>query len=343
MRALLFDISLGRFQHHAPTSSTLFTMAAEVATFEAAQREHARFNSGWLRASIFGLSDGVVSILALELGVFASEGSAGDPRKRLRNVALAGISGILAGASSMAVGEWVSVITNAEALRAQIEVERRHLRHFSAREGELFTARLSSSYGVDRAVAQALLHNLARREDEAANEAALDRQTDLHVRILSGLDPLEQGSPFTAAWTSFCAFLLGGGAPTIPWLIAAYGSGGLSESAALGISIAVAASLLAALGALIKLSFTYTAQEVQPGDSWWRRVGKGRWRWPGAPPARFLWARSLRRSPSASALPSVALRRGDVSAATQRQCCRPGTRSENVTPYAAFCTSTASL
>ena len=249
--------------------------ASELSSFESAQREHARFNSGWLRASIFGLSDGIVSILSLELGVFASTDSSSGER-RLRSVALAGISGILAGASSMAVGEYISVQTNAEALRAQIEVERRHLRVYAEGEGGLFTERLNSRFGVDRAVAQALLHNLARREGEAADESArLDRQTDLHVRVLSGLDPVEQGSALMAAWSSFLSFLVGGAVPTAPWLVAAY-NGGLSASAALGISIGLAAFLLAAVGAIIKLAFTFTARESGPGDGWWVRMRSSR-------------------------------------------------------------------
>jgi len=96
---------------------------------QAAHTEHHRIHrSGWLRASVLGANDGIVSIASLVVGVTASEAGRGD-------IVLAGVAGLVAGGMSMAAGEYVSVQSQADTEQADLEMEARALKENP--EGEL--------------------------------------------------------------------------------------------------------------------------------------------------------------------------------------------------------------
>ena len=190
--------------------------AAEIGERE---RWHRRGRSGTLRAVIFGVSDGLVSNLSLVMGVAGA--AAGNPSFIL----LAGVAGLLAGAFSMAAGEYVSMQSQRELFEHQIELERAEMEMMPEEE----EAELAASYR-----AKGFTHEEATRiakrifEDP---EAALD----MLVREELGLDPDELGSAWGAAGGSFVAFAVGAAVPVLPYL---FGGGTVALVLSLGMSLA---------------------------------------------------------------------------------------------------------
>ncbi|MGH2407252.1 MAG: VIT1/CCC1 transporter family protein [Candidatus Limnocylindrales bacterium] len=175
--------------------------------------------TGTLRASIFGVSDGLVSNLSLVMGVVGAAANNAF-------IVLAGVAGLLAGAFSMAAGEWISMQSQREVFERQIELEREELRVMPEEE-EKELARLYRRKGIPDADARRLASHLM--EDPAM---ALDTK----VREELGLDPDQLGSPWGAAGSSFVAFVIGAFVPLLPFLltsgtVAFYGSLGLSLAA----------------------------------------------------------------------------------------------------------------
>ena len=159
--------------------------------------------SGTLRASIFGISDGLVSNLSLVMGVVGA--NAND-----QVIVLAGVAGLLAGAFSMGAGEWISMQSQRELFERQIELEREELRVMPEQE-EAELAALYRRKGIPDADARRLAHHLMADPDMAL---------DTKVREELGLDPAELGSPWGAAVGSFLAFVVGAAVPLIPYLLA---------------------------------------------------------------------------------------------------------------------------
>ena len=179
--------------------------------------------AGILRPVVFGGNDGLVSNLALVMGV---AGAAPGPGI----IVLAGVAGLLAGAFSMAVGEYISVQSQRELLEYQVEFERQQLRDTPDQEHAILVG-IYMGRGLDRAEAT-----------QFADRMFADPQRALEtlVREEVGLDPRAIGSPVSAAIGSFIAFTLGAFVPVLPYLIGA-GPGALW------------ASLLASLAALFLL------------------------------------------------------------------------------------------
>lgn len=178
---------------------------------------HRDVAGGTARAAVFGISDGLVSNVALILGVAAADpaGSA---------VIVAGVAGLLAGAASMAAGEYVSVKAQSELVERELEIERRSL----ASQPEAERAELAAIYrqrGVDPDLADELAHAVM-----ADPEIALD----VHAREELGVDPGETGKPVGAAVSSFLAFAVGAIIPLLPWFFAE-GNGAIVASAVLGL------------------------------------------------------------------------------------------------------------
>lgn len=164
---------------------------------------HRASRSGTLRAAIFGINDGLVSNLSLVMGV---AGATADSRF----VILAGVAGLLAGAFSMAAGEYISMQSQRELFQRQIQLEREEMRIMpDAEEREL--AAIYRSKGIPAPEAARLAHRLMQDP-----EAALDTK----VREELGLDPDELGSPWGAAGSSFAAFSIGATIPLAPYLLA---------------------------------------------------------------------------------------------------------------------------
>jgi vacuolar iron transporter family protein len=168
---------------------------------EAHDHHHADVSGGWLRAAVFGAMDGLVSNTALVAGV---AGGGAAPR----TVVLSGVAGLIAGAISMALGEYTSVKTQNEQLDLEVAKERRELAVNP--EGEL--AELAAMLRA-RGVEEPLAH-------EVAAQLSRDPETALRLHILAelGLSPEDKPSPRTAAVSSFLTFSLGAVFPLIPYL-----------------------------------------------------------------------------------------------------------------------------
>ncbi len=193
-----------------------------------AERWH-RGGAGTLRAVVFGASDGLVSNLSLVMGV---AGANAQPSFIL----LSGIAGLLAGAFSMAAGEYISVQSQREVLQRQIALERAELEAIPEEEKAELVA-IYQSKGLPEADARRVADHIF--EDP---ETALETM----VREELGLDPDELGSPWKAAGGSFAAFCLGAVIPVIPYL---FGGG----TTILVLSFVVSLMALFVVGALVSL------------------------------------------------------------------------------------------
>jgi VIT1/CCC1 family predicted Fe2+/Mn2+ transporter/rubrerythrin len=178
---------------------------------------HRSARSGTLRAIIFGVSDGLVSNLSLVMGVAGASGQD-------QFILLAGIAGLLAGAFSMAAGEYISMQSQRELFERQIELERAELEAMPDDEQRELVA-IYVGKGIPRDEAE----QLAARMFEDRGVAL-----DTLVREELGLDPDELGSPWGAATGSFLAFAAGAAVPVVPYLFAA---GTAAFAASLGLSL----------------------------------------------------------------------------------------------------------
>ncbi len=158
--------------------------------------------SGWLRAAVFGAMDGLVSNVGLIAGIAAAGAAPGI-------VAITGVSGLIAGAISMALGEYTSVRTQNEQLRVEVETERDALqRNPVGEEAELST--MFESLGM--------LPETAR--DAAAQvHANTEQALRVHLAHELGLSPDEQPSPRVAALASLASFSVGAIIPVLPFLL----------------------------------------------------------------------------------------------------------------------------
>lgn len=164
--------------------------------------EHRQGSTSELRAAVFGANDGLVSNTALVLGVAAS-GVGADM------VLLAGTSGLVAGALSMAFGEWISVTGEREAMLSELALERDHLNRFPEEERAELTELLVGS-GVSRQVA-------GRMVKEASRDP--ERHLELHARLELGIDPQGLSSPIRVAVASFVSFGLCAAIPLVPFVM----------------------------------------------------------------------------------------------------------------------------
>lgn len=185
--------------------------------------------SGALRAAIFGVNDGLVSNLSLIMGV---SGASVDHRV----IVLAGVAGLLAGAFSMAAGEYVSMRVQRELFERLLHLEAHEL----ATDPESEHRELREIY-EGRGFPPDLAHQVTdviMRDPEVALET--------HAREELGLDPGELGSPWGAAISSFLMFALGAAIPLTPFLIG-------SDSFAVALAIAASGIALFAVGAAMSI------------------------------------------------------------------------------------------
>jgi len=205
--------------------------ATAPAEIGAQERWHRSSRSGTLRAVIFGVSDGLVSNLALVMGV------AGATTDAPKFILLAGIAGLLAGAFSMAAGEYISMQSQRELFERQIELERAEMDAMPEEEqAELAAVYRAKGFSPDEAAA------IAERLFQDPEKAL-----DTLVREELGLDPNELGSPWGAAAGSFAAFAVGAAIPVLPYLLGQGGS--FVFVASLGLSLVA----LFAVGAGVSL------------------------------------------------------------------------------------------
>jgi vacuolar iron transporter family protein len=183
--------------------------------------EHRSVAGGTARAAVFGVSDGLVSNISLILGFAASGVDASVVR-------LAGLAGLLAGAISMAAGEWVSVTAQNELIKRELEVERREIaRHPEAETAEL--TRLYESRGVPKASARQAAEAVMRRPETALT---------VHAREELGISPEKLANAWLVAALSFGSFAVGALLPVIPWFV---GTGTAAAVASVVIGVVAAA------------------------------------------------------------------------------------------------------
>ena len=193
------------------------------------ERWHRSDRSGSLRAAVFGVNDGLVSNTSLVMG-FAGSGAAGS------TVLFAGLAGLLAGAFSMAAGEYISMSSQRESFQHELELEAEELRDDPEAEIEEL-ALIYRAKGLDEEEAEKVAKTIMKDKD-----AALDTM----AREELGLDPDELGSPLGAALSSLIAFALGAVVVVLPYV---FGSG----MAALITAICLAGFALFVVGAVLGL------------------------------------------------------------------------------------------
>ncbi len=194
--------------------------------------------AGWLRAAVLGANDGIVSTASLVVGVAAS----GADRAA---IGVAGVAGLVAGAMSMAAGEYVSVSSQADTEAADTARERRELAAQPAHELDELTA-IHVQRGLDPALARQVAERLTAHDALAA-----------HLRDELGIVEHQRARPLQAALTSALTFAVGALLPLVmawgsplrrlPWSVTA---GSLACLAALGAVAARAGGATAATGAL---------------------------------------------------------------------------------------------
>jgi VIT1/CCC1 family predicted Fe2+/Mn2+ transporter len=182
---------------------------------------------GRLRTAIFGINDGLVTNASLVVGVAAAR----TDEKAV--VVLAGIAGLVAGAFSMAAGEFISMSVQREMFEAQIALERREL--VDDPEGERHeVAVIFRAKGLAPDDAERIADHVMAQPDVAL---------DLMAREELGLNPDDLGSPWGAALSSFVAFAAGAAVPLLPYVLAAGGTAMLA-------SLALAALVIVTVGGL---------------------------------------------------------------------------------------------
>ncbi|HUP84342.1 MAG TPA: VIT1/CCC1 transporter family protein [Acidimicrobiales bacterium] len=203
-------------------------MALAHAGTGGSEHHHRNIQGGAARAAVFGVSDGLVSNLALVVGMAGAGPAPGVVR-------LAGLVGLLGGAFSMAAGEYVSMKAQTELLQRELELERIEI----ARRPDSERRELAQIYR-SRGVASEVADQLAR-EMMADPELAL--QT--HAREELGIDPDELGAPVRAATSSFGAFGVGALVPVLPWFFFR-GTPAIASSIVAGAVAAIVIGLLLA-------------------------------------------------------------------------------------------------
>ncbi len=199
------------------------------ASVEEVGHRHAGIGGGNLRAAVFGINDGLVSNTSLIMGVAGAMTNA-------KVILLSGIAGLLAGAFSMAAGEFISVSSQREMYEYQIELERRELEEYPAEEAEEL-ALIYNARGLSLDHARRVSHEMIRDPKQALNVLAREEL---------GLNPDDLGSAWGAAVFSFGAFATGGFIPLLPFIL------GLQKSAVMIAAILAAAGLFL-VGAMLSL------------------------------------------------------------------------------------------
>lgn len=162
---------------------------------------HYMHRSNWLRAAVLGANDGIISISSLAIGVSAAS-SAREP------IMLAAIAGLVAGALSMAAGEYVSVSSQTDTEKADIEREAQELKDMPEVELKIL-AEIYERRGLKKETAMQVAIELTDKDALAA-----------HVRDELGINEISQANPIQAALASGAAFSVGGALPLLVTLFA---------------------------------------------------------------------------------------------------------------------------
>ena len=226
LRAVLVAMKvrgLSVYSHAAPGHPLPTTLE------EVGKRHRGVSGGGNLRAAVFGVNDGLVSNASLILGVAGASANSSI-------ILLSGVAGLLAGAFSMAAGEYVSMRSQREMFEYQIGLERDELAAYPEEEAEEL-ALIYAARGLARADALKLAKAIIADPTQALDTLAREEL---------GLNPEELGSPWAVAIFSFLSFAAGALVPLLPFLV-------LAGDRALPVSIGVTALALFAVGAAISL------------------------------------------------------------------------------------------
>lgn len=162
---------------------------------------HRAHRIGWLRAAVLGANDGIVSTASLIIGVAAASATQ-------ENILLAGVAGLVAGAMSMAAGEYVSVSSQSDTENADLELERRSLEeNFELEKAEL--AEIYESRGLDPSLAKQVAEQLMDHDALGA-----------HARDEIGISENGNARPVQAAFSSAGTFIVGAALPLlVAWAV----------------------------------------------------------------------------------------------------------------------------
>lgn len=195
----------------------------------ARDHHHRSVGTGGARAAVFGVSDGLVTNVALILGIAGAHPATSIVR-------LAGLAGLVAGAFSMSAGEYVSMRAQAELLERELAVEIHEIKARPERERRELV-RIYESRGVEPEAAQRLATEMMRTPELAL---------ETHAREELGINPRSLGSPVQAAVSSFATFGVGAFLPLVPWLVSS-GTAAILGSVVIGAVAAVAVGVALAV------------------------------------------------------------------------------------------------
>src|SRR4030088_2048275 len=160
------------------------------------KERHRTGRIGWLRAAVLGANDGILSTSSLVLGVAAAHGTHSS-------VLIAGLAGLVAGAMSMAAGEYVSVHSQADTEKAELELERRELKADDEGEQQELTA-IYIARGLDPSLAE-----------QVAEQLMIHDALGAHARDELGISDTLRARPIQAAHTSAASFAIGAAMPLL--------------------------------------------------------------------------------------------------------------------------------
>lgn len=210
---------------------------------------------GGARAAVLGVNDGLVSVLCIILGVAGAGGSQ-------RNVLLAGLAGLIAGAISMAAGEWISVKSQVELFEGIL----RDLKKLVVSDRQLLSDQLHDNLkltGLSDSTATTAVDEIGNKDENLFT---------LYATRVMGINPDELGSPWTAAFSSLLLFTAGSLVPLVPWFLgsganAAIASTALTALAGLGVGayVGITSGSGASRGAIRQLLIVVAAAIVTYG------------------------------------------------------------------------------
>jgi VIT1/CCC1 family predicted Fe2+/Mn2+ transporter len=189
------------------------------------EHRHRDVSGGWLRPTVFGAMDGLVTNASLILGV-------GGEGLSPHAIVLTGLAGLVAGSLSMAAGEYISVRSQNELTHAETALERDRPERYPDAEREELTEVLTG-YGLDPQLAGQAAAQISRNRDAALR---------IHTRDEFGVDPQDLPSPWVAAGASLASFAAGVALPLLPFF---------ARARTLLVSLVVAAIALFAGGAAV--------------------------------------------------------------------------------------------
>ena len=163
---------------------------------------HRDVSGGWLRPTVFGAVDGLVTNASLIAGLGGGQASA-------HTIVLTGVAALVAGAFSMGTGEYISVTNQNELVLAEVELEKKMHAQFPVAEQEELAGDFRE-YGADAETAALMAAAVSRDPGTALR---------VHTREELGVDPSDLPSPVLAGFASLCAFSLGALVPLLPYLL----------------------------------------------------------------------------------------------------------------------------